>query len=218
MIDFSNRKRLVLAVAFAIAMAYLESAVVVYLREIYYPNGFSFPLRTMPQAMIVVELARELATIVMLVVVGTLCGALFWERFGYFMILFGVWDIFYYVWLWVILRWPTTIFDWDILFLIPVPWIAPVIAPVAVALEMTVCGLIITRRFSTGGNFRPNTCALAVGAAATAAILYSFISDTGATFHQQMPGSYNYLLLVVGLALYAVSFAWALVTKEPVSG
>ena len=32
---------------YAVAMGYLEAAVVVYLRAIYYPEGFSFPLKPM---------------------------------------------------------------------------------------------------------------------------------------------------------------------------
>jgi hypothetical protein len=47
-------------------MAYLESAVVVYLREIYYPNGFSFPLQEITPFIYFTEIGREIATIIML--------------------------------------------------------------------------------------------------------------------------------------------------------
>ena len=80
---------------FAAAMGYLEAAVVVYLRDLLYPGGFSFPLRDMPARIIVIELFRELSTMVMLVAVAALSGRRFWERFGFFIFIFGLWDVFY---------------------------------------------------------------------------------------------------------------------------
>ena len=114
-------KRYVWLAVFAIAMAYLESAVVVYLRLIYYPNGFDFPLVVIPMREALIELGREGATVVMLVAVGRLGTRGFWSGFAGFMFIFGVWDIFYYVWLKVFLNWPPSLATWDILFLLPVP-------------------------------------------------------------------------------------------------
>ena len=74
-------------------MAYVESAVVVYLRAIYYPQGFSFPLVLMPPGMVVIEIGREAATLVMLLGVAMLAGTERWDRIGLFCIAFGVWDI-----------------------------------------------------------------------------------------------------------------------------
>ena len=73
---------------------------------------------------------REAATLVMLLAVGMLAGADVAPRLGYTAIAFGVWDIFYYVFLRVIGGWPRSLFDWDILFLLPLPWWGPVLAPV----------------------------------------------------------------------------------------
>jgi len=73
---------------FAVAFALVESSVVVYLRALYYPAGFSFPLRLMEIAHLGVELGREIATIVMLVAIGVIAGRPAWERFGYFLIAF----------------------------------------------------------------------------------------------------------------------------------
>ena len=126
---------------FAVAFAAVESAVVVYLRALYYPEGFSLPLKIFGRNHLWVELARELATMVMLASVAVLTGSNRWQRFAYFLISFGVWDIFYYVWLKVMINWPSSIFDWDILFLLPVPWIGPVIAPVLVSFFMILGGL-----------------------------------------------------------------------------
>ncbi|HDH53378.1 MAG TPA: hypothetical protein ENH24_02710, partial [Nitrospirae bacterium] len=132
---------------FGIAMAFVESAVVVYLRAIFYPEGFAFPLNRLADYRILVEVLREIATIFMLLSVACLAGKKFWERFAYFMLSFGIWDIFYYVWLKLLLNWPSSIFDWDILFLIPLPWIGPVIAPVSIALMMIVFSILIAHSF-----------------------------------------------------------------------
>src|SRR5512135_1567840 len=84
---------------FAVAFAFVESSVVVYLRAIYYPGGFSFPLAIISKSHMPVEVIREAATVVMLAVVGVIAGTTRWQRFGYFLLVFGLWDIFYYVWL-----------------------------------------------------------------------------------------------------------------------
>ncbi len=206
-LDF--HKRIALIALFSVAMAFLEAAVVAYLRELYYPEGFVFPLKGMPARILAIELARELATIVMLAVVAGIAGRERWERFGYFLILFGVWDVFYYVWLKVILGWPATVTDWDILFLIPVPWIAPVIAPVMVALLMVFFGYLIVRLAAGGGQFVPGAYAWGAGVVATAIILYSFMSDTKATLSNGQPNAYGYPLLIIGLVLYVIAFVLA---------
>ena len=104
---------------FGIAFGFVESSVVVYLRSLYNPEGFTFPLRVMSAEHLLVELIRKAATLVILAAVGMLAGSRRWEKFGYFLVAFGVWDIFYYVWLKVLLNWPAGLLDWDILFLIP---------------------------------------------------------------------------------------------------
>lgn len=121
---------------FAIAMGFLEAIVVVYLRQIYYPGGFTFPLAIIPPQMLVIEWVRELATVIMLVTVGMLAGRDALQRLLYFLYSFAVWDIFYYVALWLFLGWPQSLLTWDLLFLIPVPWLGPVIAPVICSLTM----------------------------------------------------------------------------------
>jgi hypothetical protein len=139
----STLKLLTWIILFSIAMGFMETAVVVYLRELYYPNGFGFPLTMIPSKIAVVEFWREAATIIMLVGTGIMAGKTRLSRFGYFMIAFAVWDIFYYVFLYVLINWPQSVFTWDILFLIPVPWVGPVIAPCIVALEMILLGVMI---------------------------------------------------------------------------
>src|SRR6266496_4621442 len=140
------RTRWLLVVVFAIGMAWVEAASVYYLRVMvdrldpYQPNPL--PMRGI---LAQVELVREAATLVMLLTVGGLAGRTRQTRLGYTAIAFGVWDIFYYVFLRMMCGWPRSLFDWDILFLLPLPWWGPVLAPVCIALLMIVWGTLATR-------------------------------------------------------------------------
>lgn len=195
---------------FSIAMALVEAAVVAYLRALYYPEGFAFPLELITVRHFIVELGREAATIFMLLSVAALIGKRFWEKFAYFVICFGFWDIFYYVWLKLALGWPSSLLDWDILFLIPLPWIGPVIAPVSIAIMMILAGLLIIALYKRGYDFRPSFLTWVLTIIGTLTILYSFMRDTGAGLHQQMPLPYRYDLLIAGEILYvlALFLAW----------
>jgi len=124
-------------------MAYMESAIVVYLREIFYPDGFNFPLKQITPFIYWVEIGRETATILMLWAIAKLIAKNKREWFAYFSFTFGVWDIWYYIWLKILLDWPQSLFTWDILFLIPIPWVAPVLAPVLVSVALIVSAVII---------------------------------------------------------------------------
>lgn len=135
---------------FAIAMAYLESAVVVYIRELYYPLGFTFPLTSMSRIVALTEVFRELATLIMLVAVAVIAGRTSRQRLAWFVYCFAVWDIFYYVFLKVLVNWPESLLTWDILFLIPTAWTGPVIAPVLVSAAMILFALVLLTRYSSG--------------------------------------------------------------------
>lgn len=139
---------------FAIAMGFLENAVVIYLRELYYPNGFRFPLQPIPTTIARVELFRELATLIMLVAVGILAGKTKLQRFAYFILAFAVWDLFYYVFLYLCIGWPQSLATWDILFLIPVPWVGPVWAPCLLCLIMIPGSLHVIYKEETTKNHR----------------------------------------------------------------
>ena len=140
------RRQLITITAFAIAMGFLESAVVVYLRDILYPEGFDFPLSSMPARLALTELLREVATIVMLVTIGILAARRLSTGFAWFIYSFAIWDIFYYVFLWLLLGWPQSLMTWDILFLIPTTWTGPVLSPVLVSLTMILLAILILIR------------------------------------------------------------------------
>jgi hypothetical protein len=139
-------KKIICLIFFAIAMGFLESAVVIYLRLLYYPKGFSFPLEVIPAQVGLVEVLREAATVIMLVTIGYLTGKNALQRFSYFILAFAVWDLFYYIFLYVFLGWPESLFTWDILFLIPVPWVGPVIAPCLLCLVMIIGAVVVISR------------------------------------------------------------------------
>ncbi len=156
MISSDLRNRIIWLVAFSIAMGFLETAVVVYLRELYYPDGFAFPLTVMNERVAIVELLREAATVIMLLGVGVLAGTTYNQRFAFFLASFAIWDIFYYVFLKLLLGWPESFFTWDILFLIPVPWIGPVLAPCIISLTMLLLAAVLVYRDAKNSSLRLN--------------------------------------------------------------
>ena len=136
-------KTLLWLTVFSIAMGYLETSVVVYLRKLFYSGGFKFPLNPVSREIAITEFWREVATIIMLIGAGVLAGKNSTQRFGFFLYCFAIWDIFYYLFLKVLIGWPESLTSWDILFLIPVPWVGPVIAPCLVSLTMIVLTVVI---------------------------------------------------------------------------
>lgn len=146
------RNKLLLMTAFSIAMAMLESAVVVYLRELYYQGRELFPLQPIDGHIALTEVLREAATMIMLVTIGWLVGRNRSERFAWFLFAFAVWDIFYYVFLYLLIDWPQSLLTWDVLFLIPVTWVGPVITPVLLACGMIALAVLILHFNRLHGN------------------------------------------------------------------
>lgn len=140
-------RRLVWLSAYAVAMGFLEAAVVVYLRRIHYPDNplALFPLRVWAPADLLVEMAREASTVLMILAVAALAERGAVRVFAAFAYLFGVWDLAYYFWLKVVLHWPVEWLEWDILFLIPWAWLGPWPAPALVALILAFWGWRVLR-------------------------------------------------------------------------
>ena len=162
---------------FGIAMGLLEAIVVVYLRALYFPGGFGFPLRFIPEQMLRTEILRELATIVMLVALAAAAARTFVLRFAVFLFSFGVWDVFYYVFLKVLLDWPHSFFTWDVLFLIPVTWVAPILAPLVCALTMIGLAVLLIALHRQYGSVRTGRLSWLFMAAGAGVIIYTFIGD-----------------------------------------
>ena len=131
-------RKLFWLVIISISLGYLESAVVVYLRKIYYPNGFIFPLVEFDNVILKTEMIRELSTIIILFGISNLFSNALYRKLASFLLCFGIWDISYYIFLKLLINWPKSFFSWDILFLFPVPWLGPVLAPIINSLTMLI--------------------------------------------------------------------------------
>jgi len=208
-------RRLPWLLMYAAAMAYVEAAVVVYLRAIYYPRGFAFPLAPMPPGMAGIEIGREAATLLMLLGVAMLTGAERRERFLAFFVSFGVWDLFYYVWLWLLLGWPPSLLTWDILFLIPVPWIGPVAAPLIVSLGLVAGATALLRREGMARAAGFSGLVVPLMLAGAALILASFTLDFEVVVRQLPPPSFPWGLFWVGMALTLAGFVLSLRQTVP---
>jgi hypothetical protein len=213
-------KKVVWLTLFSIAMGFMESAVVVYLREIYYPDGFAFPLVPIENDIALVEFLREAATIIMLFGIGVLTGKTAAQRFAFFIYCFAIWDIFYYVFLKWLIDWPSSLFTWDILFLIPVPWVGPVITPCLISLTMILLSLMIVLFQEQGANTklsRIDWLFFSMGSLITiASFVWDYflyigrvnsnskiwtLSSNNSLFHDiatYIPGEFNWPLFVMG--------------------
>jgi hypothetical protein len=212
------KKTLVVITIFAIAMGFLEAAVVVYLRLHFYPGGFAFPLAVIPENILIVELLREGATIVMLAAVGWLAARSPLSRFAYFAIAFGVWDIFYYVSLKLTLSWPASLLTDDILFLIPLPWVGPVLAPILVSLCLIAASIVVLHREAGGSPVRISPLRWTFIALGGMLMLASFLVNSIAAMHHQPLETFNWFLFGTGLLVGASSFISALedqMTQKP---
>jgi hypothetical protein len=206
--NLSERTSWAIVVAFAIAMAWVEAASVFYIRalvdRIEPYQADPLPLYGSLGA---VELWREAATLVMLATLGLLAGRTWRRRIGYAALAFGVWDIFYYVFLRLISGWPRTLLDWDILFLLPLPWWGPVLAPVSIALVMIVWGTLVTQSDEVAAGSRR---AWALGWAGIVLALAVFMADAWRALPngrqavmEVLPTTFNWPLFWVALLLMA---------------
>jgi hypothetical protein len=200
-----------MVVLYAAAMAWVESAVVFYLRsmmdrlEPHQPDPF--PL--LP-SFGWVELVREFATLVMLFAVGFLAGRTWRARWGYSLVAFGVWDILYYVFLKMMCGWPHSLLDWDILFLLPLPWWGPVLAPVLIAALMILWGTLACQSALQEMTLRRHWHAWALNFAGIVLALYVFMADTLAAaprgleaVNNVVPQRFNWPLFLVALVMMA---------------
>lgn len=197
---------------FAIAMGFLETAVVVYVRKLYYPTGFNFPLHGIIEPSIYnIELVREFATIVMLIAIGVLASKKLSERFAYFLYAFAVWDIFYYVFLKVILNWPQSFFTWDLLFLIPIPWIGPVLAPVLCTILMIIVALVIINFQDKEIKVKFDKTEITLAVLGVILVLYTWLYDYGKLMLASqstanfIPTQYNWTIFIIGFILASIA-------------
>jgi hypothetical protein len=211
-------------ILFGISFGYVEAAVVVYLRTLYEPvrlrvapqraPGELFPLitseqlrATAPEAirLIGIETVREAGTLLMLAGVALAAagsGRLWLPAFA---LTFGTWDLFYYVFLKVLVGWPASLLTWDVLFLLPVPWAAPILAPAIVSVSIIVIGLIALRR-----SVRMHVLhRIALGLGGIVIVL-SFVWDYPNIAAGGVPHRFAWAVFVVGELLGAGAFLHAI--------
>ena len=206
--DLSERARWAIVVSFAISMACVEAASVFYIRalvdriEPYQANPL--PLHG---ALGNVELWREGATLIMMATLGVLAGCTWRRRVAYSALAFGTWDIFYYVFLRLMTGWPQTLLDWDILFLLPLPWWGPVLAPVSIASLMVAWGTLATQ---SGDDVTEARWAWALAGVGIVVALAVFMADAWQALPdgrdavlRVLPTAFNWPLFSVTLVLMA---------------
>ncbi len=205
----TNRRNWLTVVVYALAMAWVESAVVFYLRtmvdRIEPYQATPLPMST---GLGFAEIVREVATLVMLFTVGMLAGKTWRARIGYSAIAFGVWDIFYYVFLKAMCDWPHALLDWDILFLLPLPWWGPVLAPMLISLLLIWWGTLASQTERPPAPLKQNLCAWLLNSAGGLLALYVFMADSlrvvhggGLALRKLLPTDFNWQLFCVALAL-----------------
>jgi hypothetical protein len=207
-----NGRKWGVVVAYAMAMAWVESAVVFNMRTMIDRID---PYQSNPLPLVgnlgSVELVREAATLAMLLTVGMLAGRSWRSRLGYAAVAFGVWDVLYYVFLRVMCGWPRTLFDWDILFLLPLPWWGPVLAPTSIAAMLIAWGTLTTQFEEHPPADLPVWKQRALGLIGAGLALYVFMADSIRVADQGvdvlrnlLPARFNWPLFCMALLLMAI--------------
>jgi hypothetical protein len=198
------REKVVFLVVFAAAMAFVEAAVVVYLRALI-GGGPLFPMKDLPPGLLAMEIAREGATLIMLCCAAFLAlrgGA---RRLGAFLLAFAVWDIFYYLWLYLSTGWPAGFGDWDILFLIPLPWVGPVWSVLLLCAGMLAFSALFLRS-SEDAPFAPGLPGWATGAVGAAAVIATYILEWRKIgYGKAVPSGFSLPPFFLGILLLAAS-------------
>jgi len=204
-------KKLFGLIIFGIAFGYLEADVVVYLRYLYYPGVASlFPLRIMDPEIFCFEIYRELATIIILLTISFLSSKKRWEVPFLFLVLFGIWNIFYYIFLYFMIHWPPSLFSFDILFLLPVLWMGPVLCPVLTSLVLIGGSLFILKK----GNKCMSWINVLIASTGLIIIVLSFLTIPVSLlwnndidiFYTFIPKHFPWYLYIPGLLLLAFGF------------
>jgi hypothetical protein len=207
----TDKQRWLVVVLYAAAMAYVEAAVVLYLRTMVNRlDPYQLPPVDLSEDLIHIEMIREATTLIMLAAVGWLAGRTWRSRLGYTLVAFGVWDILYYVFLVPLSGWPRSLLDWDILFLLPLPWWGPVLAPVSIAALMVVGGTVVGLLDRPERALWPGPWARRLTLVGVALALYVFMADSiralggGAeAVRQVLPTRFNWPVFVVAVLLLA---------------
>ncbi len=213
-------RTLILLTLFAVAMAHVEAALVVHLRSVYYPTDplSLFPMVILSSRDLAIELVRELATVVMILTVALLAERRAGRAFAVFVYVFGVWDILYYAWLKAMIGWPTTWLEWDVLFLIPWPWLGPWITPALIALLFVIWGGWVVAGSRQSMLPAPAIALFTIGAlAGLAAFLLPalpLLADGEEAFRSYVPGRFPWVIYSIGFGLMTIGLLLSFLSAE----
>jgi hypothetical protein len=185
---------------FAAAFGYIEGAVAHYLRLHLYPEGFDDAISlVVDRHTLAVEVGREICTLVLMAAVAALTRGPWPRRLASFVYVFAIWDLSYYAALWLFEGWPASLTDWDLLFLVPVPWFAPVAAPIAISAIGILGAILVHVLFDRRGELALPW--LGVTLVNTALVVWeiSFMAHGGP--RTEFPAHYEWGLFAVGVAL-----------------
>ena len=222
------RRAVIALLLFGLSFGYVEAATVSYLRALfdpvrqrYYPGRSPddlFPLLSLNQVVLAgheylriveIEHVREAATLALLAAVAIAVGRSADQSFAAFLIAFGVWDLSFYAFLKLLIHWPASLLTWDVLFLVPVPWAAPVLAPLLVSLSMIGAGLLYLTRDSGGRVMRwslLNRLGILAGAVI---VILTFTLDFRNISAGGIPHDFHWSLFLFGETIGLTSFLLA---------
>jgi len=201
------------AAVYAVAMGILEAICVVYLRRLIDPgmNDLSHAVTILGRTSI--EHVREICTMVMLIAMAWVTGGTWRSRSACFFFMFGIWDILYYAGLVWFVQWPSSLLEWDCLFLIPKPWFGPVLAPVLISAYFIIACTLVFAQELASLRLRLTWPALALQLAGWALWYYSFVRDSERILAQGYGGvHYSWLLFAAGMLLGLGGLVLALVS------
>jgi hypothetical protein len=173
----------------------------------------------------------------MILAVGILATKRWLHRFAWFLVVFGIWDIAYYVFLKILIGWPQSLLTYDILFLIPSIWTGPVVAPVINSITMiALAASILSDREGVVTVSRLSPLIWLLLILGSLIILVAYMEDyagfvleytrtipsghvswkeyTAVLPSQFMPGSFDWLLYLSGVIMHITAIAIILFRKR----
>jgi len=203
-------RKLLPVTLYSIAMAYVEAVIVIYLRQLYHIEDVVRDMPAVIDRMTLFELGREVATLAMLAGVAWASGHKLWDRLAYLGYTWGMWDIWYYIWLALLIGWPTSPLEWDLLFLLPFPWWGPVLSPALVSLLMVIGAVAALRKMDSGYRIEANRLSIFTASIGVIITLYTLMSDAikalpggQEALVTARPTDFNWLLFLSGYLLMA---------------
>jgi hypothetical protein len=213
---------------FGLAFGYVEAAIVVYLDAIYLPlrahfypavpETELFPLLSPDQlrslspehiTRLNIEIGREVATLLMLAGVALATTRNLREWAAAFVVSFGIWDLAFYLFLKLLANFPASLFTWDLLFLVPVPWVGPVLAPVLVSISMVLGGLTLLWHEYRGRSIHIGAMHWVFMLLGALLIIGAFVRDYSQVLSGGSVNEFHWALFSLGLAIGVLAFAVA---------